>query len=364
MSSTCRCSRRSRCCRAASASRWRCARCARGRMAPFNLWWAVTIALGALLPRGDRHRVGRLDLRPQPDDLDQPLRHDLLLAGRLPRRPRHRRPPAARAGAVFSAARRGARGARRARRDPVLVLALRRRVWVVVFTVVYVVGTMSEPTRPSDADRLHRAAGADGVADGRGARHHARLRRAGDQPLVTMVGVVLTIAGAVGWFRDVLPVEHVERVPLRAAGAARPAGRSRSRRAGGASRARRRGHRVRIAGRDPSVFRRHLRRPRRRRRDGGAGGALRRHRVRQPLVSDQSARGGGDAVAGAAPTPRSSRRSTALALGVAAIATSPSRSSSAWSTPRCCRCSRAAPALWGGVIAPLLWTACSGRRSA
>jgi hypothetical protein len=33
-------------------------------------------------------------------------------------------------------------------------------------------------------------------------------------PLVTMVGVVLVIAGVVGWFREVLPVEHVERVPL------------------------------------------------------------------------------------------------------------------------------------------------------
>jgi hypothetical protein len=33
-------------------------------------------------------------------------------------------------------------------------------------------------------------------------------------PLVTMVGVVLVIAGAVGWFREVLPVEHVEEVAL------------------------------------------------------------------------------------------------------------------------------------------------------
>src|SRR5215475_12236728 len=32
--------------------------------------------------------------------------------------------------------------------------------------------------------------------------------------LVTVVGVVLTIAGAVGWFRDVLPVEDVERIAL------------------------------------------------------------------------------------------------------------------------------------------------------
>jgi hypothetical protein len=33
--------------------------------------------------------------------------------------------------------------------------------------------------------------------------------------MVSVVGVVLTIAGAVGWFRDVLPVEDVERIPLR-----------------------------------------------------------------------------------------------------------------------------------------------------
>lgn len=32
--------------------------------------------------------------------------------------------------------------------------------------------------------------------------------------MVTMVGVVLTVAGAVGWFRAVLPVEQVEHVPL------------------------------------------------------------------------------------------------------------------------------------------------------
>jgi len=33
-------------------------------------------------------------------------------------------------------------------------------------------------------------------------------------PLVSVVGVVLTLAGAVGWFGEVLPVEHVEQVPL------------------------------------------------------------------------------------------------------------------------------------------------------
>ncbi len=34
-------------------------------------------------------------------------------------------------------------------------------------------------------------------------------------PIVTVVGVVLAVAGVVGWFREVLPLEHVERVPLR-----------------------------------------------------------------------------------------------------------------------------------------------------
>src|SRR5262245_42742234 len=33
--------------------------------------------------------------------------------------------------------------------------------------------------------------------------------------LVTAVGVVLTVAGVIGWWREVLPVEHVEHVPLR-----------------------------------------------------------------------------------------------------------------------------------------------------
>ncbi len=33
--------------------------------------------------------------------------------------------------------------------------------------------------------------------------------------MVSAVGVVLMITGAVGWFRDVLPVEDVERIPLR-----------------------------------------------------------------------------------------------------------------------------------------------------
>jgi hypothetical protein len=33
--------------------------------------------------------------------------------------------------------------------------------------------------------------------------------------LVSVVGVVMVVVGAVGWWREVLPVEHVERIPLR-----------------------------------------------------------------------------------------------------------------------------------------------------
>src|SRR4029453_339703 len=68
--------------------------------------------------------------------------------------------------------------------------------------------------------------------------------------MVTIVGVVLTIAGAVGGFRDVLPVEDVERIPLpwpaRGGGPARCCGWRRSnvppcrRRRGGRSRCSRR----------------------------------------------------------------------------------------------------------------------------
>src|SRR5216684_2098325 len=40
---------------------------------------------------------------------------------------------------------------------------------------------------------------------------------------VSIVGVILALAGAVGWWRQVLPVQQVEHVPLRPpAGRARP----------------------------------------------------------------------------------------------------------------------------------------------
>ena len=34
--------------------------------------------------------------------------------------------------------------------------------------------------------------------------------------LVTVVGVIATLWGAVGWFRDVLPVQHLDAGPRRA----------------------------------------------------------------------------------------------------------------------------------------------------
>ena len=112
----------------------------RGRMAAFNLWWLVTIVLGAFFLVATGDRMDGADLRAQPDDLDEPVRHDLLLAGRLPRRPRHRRPHAARAGADSQPARLGAP----AHAERVEMLSwywhFVDAVWVVVFTIVYVIG--------------------------------------------------------------------------------------------------------------------------------------------------------------------------------------------------------------------------------
>src|SRR4029077_1651068 len=115
----------------------------------------------------------------------------------------------ARAGAPPRAARRGARDARRARRDPVLVLALRRRrVGRGVHRRVRG-GTMSAPDR--DHIELPAPTAWPMVAALGIAFSFAGLVM---HPLVSMVGAVLVIAGAVGWFGEVLPVEHIERVPL------------------------------------------------------------------------------------------------------------------------------------------------------
>ena len=69
-------------------------------------------------------------------------------------------------------------------------------------------------TRPALDDRRARA---DGVADDRGVRDHAGMF-AGlvTNALVTVVGVIATLWGAVGWFRDVLPRRAPRAGPRRA----------------------------------------------------------------------------------------------------------------------------------------------------
>jgi len=73
---------------------------------------------------------------------------------------------------------------------------------------------MSEPTKPRDTDDFIELPA--GTAWPMIAALGITLGFAGlvTNGIVTMVGVVLTIAGVVGWFRDVLPVEDVERIAL------------------------------------------------------------------------------------------------------------------------------------------------------
>ncbi len=107
----------------------------------------------------------------------------------------------------------------------------------------------------------------------------------------------------------------------------------------------------------------HPRRHRRRRRDGGARRALRRHRPRQPLVPDQPARRGRDRASLADADAEALARSTRTGFvrrgrrpRVAVDARRPALRAC------CCRCCPRHPVLWGGLVAPLLWTGPDLRR--
>ena len=78
--------------------------------------------------------------------------------------------------------------------------------------------------------------------------------------------------------------------------------------------------------------------------------------LRQPLVPDQPARRGRHAVAGAAPTRRSWRRSTRCAFGVALVAHVVVSIFVGLVYAAVLPMFPRHPALWGGWIAPLLWT--------
>ena len=70
----------------------RCGALAHGSRATFPLLWLLTIALALVFHRRHGARVAPADRRARPDDPHEPVRHDLLLAGRPARLPRHRRP--------------------------------------------------------------------------------------------------------------------------------------------------------------------------------------------------------------------------------------------------------------------------------
>ena len=115
---------------------------------------------------------------------------------------------------------------------------------------------------------------------------------------VTVLGVVLVVAGCVGWFREVVPGEHEEEVPVVAEDAEvtterrvvdRLADRART-----GARLASRPHLSDLGGCEGRMGRQ--------RRDGGAGLWLRSAESWQHLVSDQSACGGGLRAVGEART--------------------------------------------------------------
>ena len=58
------------------------------------------------------------------------------------------------------------------------------------------------------------AAGTNGVADCPGLRRHAGRRRHGHDRCRQHLGAILAVCGYIGWFRDVLPHEKMESVPV------------------------------------------------------------------------------------------------------------------------------------------------------
>ena len=113
----------------------------RGKSGAFLVYWLLTIVLGGLFHVRHRPGMAPADLRARTDDLDESLWHDVLLAGRSARVPRDRRSRhAVRSCSSFGLAGRVSRN--HSSRVDVLSLYWHfvDAVWVVVFTVVYVIG--------------------------------------------------------------------------------------------------------------------------------------------------------------------------------------------------------------------------------
>ena len=106
-----------------------------------GVWFLVTVALGVDLPRRHREGMVRAHLRARPHHRHQSLRHDLLLPGRASRHSRDDR--ARHAGALLRLRllrRAAAARTSSASRSSPGTGTSSTAVWVVVFTVVYVIG--------------------------------------------------------------------------------------------------------------------------------------------------------------------------------------------------------------------------------
>src|SRR6185369_4247515 len=170
------------------------------------------------IPRRHRPGVVRAHLQARPDYRDQSLRDDLLPARRAPRLSRHHRaqhalpvlPPRVERGPPARS--------RRACGDGLLVLALRRRGVGGGLHRGVRGGAMTpaDRARPSSPDRQSLELPAP-TASPMVLALGITLICSGlvTNAVVSVIGFLLAVAGGVGWWRQVLPVEHVEVIPLR-----------------------------------------------------------------------------------------------------------------------------------------------------
>ena len=110
-------------------------------MGAFSVWWALTVVLGAIFLGGTGAGMEEVDLSRWADHQHQSLRHHVLLAGRLACEPRDHRADHAFDRVDFCPHRKVEEASTRKQLE---VLSLYWHfvdaVWVVVFTVVYIIG--------------------------------------------------------------------------------------------------------------------------------------------------------------------------------------------------------------------------------
>src|SRR5215471_14574390 len=179
-------------------------------------------APGWLLPRCNRARVAPPDLRGGADHRHQPFRHHVLSPRRIARLPRHHRPRHALPLLRLRVDGIAPPGPCRSRGDCLVVLALRRC-------------GVGRGLHRGLRDRALMAADSSPRASARSGGSEPELLESPAPTawpmalafgvtlifgglvtnlVVSLVGIVVSLAGAIGWWRQVLPVEQIEEIAL------------------------------------------------------------------------------------------------------------------------------------------------------